>query len=191
MAEVVVLPISVPEPRDDDLADVVGATITPKPRVPKLGWSALEPEHGFPMFAVKKTAKSAPESITPEEAVRYVMEGAALDRDGALAAIEDLGRRAQYGSAKLRRYQAVVDAYDRRQRVERRRRALEKAGIESGDSVDPRNVVLWTSEDVCSIFSISERTLARWDGVVIPRSIKLGGRRYWRMDSILARVEAA
>lgn len=186
--------VEVPEPRESELAETFGVAVTPAPRVPKLGWSAPEPEpDGFPLYAVKRDPKSEPEPLSPERAVEMIEAGEAVlaDPEEALRAVQDLGRRAQYGPARLRRYEAVLVADGKRRRRERRARALAKAGIGEGENLDPRAVTLWTREDLAAIFDVSTRTIDRWAGTTLPAPLKIGGRRYWRAEAILTRLEAA
>lgn len=192
MATIVTVPVTVPEPRDTDLVEVVGTNLTPPPRIPRHGWRADEPEEGFALFAIKRDPKSEPEPLTPKEALRLVESGVPLaDPEEAYRAVQDLGRRANYGPARLQRYRAVIGAHWRRVWRERRERALAKLGMAEGDNFDPRKITLLTREDLAAIMGVSVRTIDRWNGTVLPRGLKIGGRVFWKAEAILKYLEAA
>jgi hypothetical protein len=191
--QLITIDVEVPQARGVyETTEVIGTGLDTPPRVPRHDWFAPEPDGGFLLFALRKMEKGKPEPVTCAAAVEHARHGVPLaDRDAALQAIEDIGRRAQYGPARLARYEAVVAAADEHARKAARQRALEKLGMAAGDDFDPNAVTLVTRADVAAILNVSERTVDRWNGTVLPRALKLGSRVAWRADAILGYLERA
>lgn len=131
-------------------------------------------------------------SVAPEEAERLLASGEA-ELDDAEAAQRDVDRLRSAARVPFReqaRYQRAVQAFHTRRMIDALQRACEIAGISVGDDVVPGTPHLFTPEDMCRIFSISERTLARWDGIAIPKSLKFSGTRRWLAHAVIASIQS-
>ncbi len=179
----------IPAPDADDYKrDALGRMVL------RSDWTPRRPGPFWPILAVRKSAKSAPEILPPEEAASLVASGDARVEDPSALrdAVMEFASAARLTPTERRRYLAVAGAESKRRKAEAHRRIAERMGLVAGDDVDPRVVpVLLTTEEVADLLRMSADSVRRADGQSLPKSIRVGGRRLFKSEAILAMIGAA
>lgn len=131
----------------------------------------------FPIFAIDGVPCS------PEEAVVALDAGARLaDPADADRVIQKLHLQAALPYRELRRYEQVVNRHFKLVNLDALARALKAAGMQPGDTYAEERLL--PIEQVAEVYGVSTRTIERWDGLEIPRSLRVGGVRRWRASAI-------